>query len=45
MPKQRLYEGSYQLTLINADLGKRKTVTVDIAPNELTKVNVDMTAP
>lgn len=45
MPKQRLYEGTYQLTLINADLGKRKTVTVDIAPNELTKVNVDMTAP
>lgn len=45
MPKVSLYEGSYQLTLINADLGKRKTITVDITPNELTKVNVDMNAP
>ena len=45
MPKVNLYEGSYQLTLINADLGKKKTVMVDIAPNELTKVNVDMNAP
>lgn len=45
MPKVSLYEGAYQLTLINADLGKKKTVMVEVAPNELTKVNVDMSAP
>ncbi len=45
MPKVSLYEGAYQLTLINADLGKKKTVMVDVAPNALTKVSVDMSAP
>ncbi len=43
MPKVSLYEGRYNLTLINADLNKKKTVVVDIIPNDLTKVVVDMT--
>ena len=42
MPKVSLYEGRYNLTLINADMNKKKTVLVDIVPNELTKVVVDM---
>ncbi|MDR0964938.1 MAG: PEGA domain-containing protein, partial [Myxococcales bacterium] len=43
MPKVSLYEGSYQLTLINVDLGTKKTLQVNVSRNELTKVSVDMT--
>ncbi|MGI5860682.1 MAG: protein kinase domain-containing protein [Myxococcales bacterium] len=42
MPKLTLYEGEHQLTLVNTDLGTKKSVVVMVKPGRLEKMTVDM---
>ena len=44
MPKMTLYEGEHQFTLVNTDLGKKKSVLVMVKPGRLEKMTVDMAA-